>query len=484
MKLKFWSSGADSAPATGEKQVADDGLENLISGLNTLADKQAHTRYKTVKRLTDDKCANMLRGSWAAGKMARIPGEDMVREGWYISSASLEDKEVAALNKAANDMVLDAKVMNAIAFGRAYGGTFLFVGKPGETTRDDPFDESDIRMGDSLALAVLDKTMLSPETTNIDADPGSPTFGEPLLYTLNNSMLKIHRSRMMGFIGKSLPYQEYQKNGYWHDSVYQDSQDAIMRYDTAATIINSLLHESNNDVMRIKGMTKMLATEEGEKQIKKRFSLTALMKSTVNMLLMDSEDEYARKAISFAGINDILTSFRFDTAGAADIPLTRFFGQSPGGLNSTGETDLRNYYDMIGFRQRILLKPHLIRFYRLLCISLFGKAPDDLDINFHPLWQTDPKDEAQTKLNNAQADQIYVDMGAVRVATVTGDLIAKEAYSTIGKDDEMAAKEMDDINDDNRSSDGNEGANEDSPIHPEPEARSEDQTSSVRKTLS
>ncbi|MEA1064736.1 anti-CBASS protein Acb1 family protein [Erwinia sp. HR93] len=477
MKLKFWSGAADSAPATTEKKVASDGLENLISGLNTLGDKQAHTRYKTVTRLTDDKCGNMMRGSWAAGKMARIPGEDMVREGWYISSAALGDKEVADINKAASRLLLPEKVMNAVAFGRAYGGAFLFAGKAGETNREDPFDEREIRTGDTLALALLDKTMLSPETTQIDTDPGSPTFGEPLLYTLNNSMVKVHRSRMMGFIGKALPYQEYQKNGYWHDSVYQDSQDAIMRYDTAATIINSLLHESNNDVMRIKDFTKMLSTEEGEKTIRKRFSLTALMKSTVNMLLMDSNDEYDRKAISFAGINDILTSFRCDTAGAADIPLTRFFGQSPGGMNSTGEADLRNYYDMIGFRQGIFLKPHLIHFYRLLCLSLFGKAPDDLDINFHPLWQTDPKDEAQTKLNNAQADQIYVDMGAVRVATVTGDLIAKESYSTIGKDDEQAAKEMDDINDDNRSSDGDEGQNENSPLHPDPEAGSKDPTS-------
>jgi len=34
-------------------------------------------------------------------------------------------------------------------------------------------------------------------------------------------------------------------------------------------------------------------------------------------------------------------------SGAADIPMTRLLGQSPAGMNATGDGDMRNYYDRI-----------------------------------------------------------------------------------------------------------------------------------------
>ena len=44
-------------------------------------------------------------------------------------------------------------------------------------------------------------------------------------------------------------------------------------------------------------------------------------------------------------------------AGAADIPVTRLLGQSPAGLSATGDSDTRNYYDMIAARQELDLRP-------------------------------------------------------------------------------------------------------------------------------
>ena len=45
-------------------------------------------------------------------------------------------------------------------------------------------------------------------------------------------------------------------------------------------------------------------------------------------------------------------------AGAADIPVTRLLGQSPAGLSATGESDTRNYYDMIvGAAGGLTLRP-------------------------------------------------------------------------------------------------------------------------------
>ncbi len=56
-------------------------------------------------------------------------------------------------------------------------------------------------------------------------------------------------------------------------------------------------------------------------------------------------------------------------AGAADIPVTRLLGQSPAGLSATGDSDTRNYYDMIAARQELDLRPQLERLDRLIAHS-------------------------------------------------------------------------------------------------------------------
>jgi hypothetical protein len=250
--------------------------------------------------------------------------------------------------------------------------------------------------------------------------------------------------------------------------VYQDTEDAIKRYDTVASVINSMLYESNVDVLAVDGLSAQLTTEVGTNQVQKRFSLVAQLKSVVNMLVIDTKDKFDKKPTSFAGVNDIFNSFKSDLSGATDIPITRFFGQSPAGMSSTGDGDYRNYVDSTKFKQCLELKPKLMLIYRILCICAFGKAPDDLDIAFNPIWQDKPADVATAEANRAKAAETYTSMGAVQVSTVTSDLIARKVYVGIGADDEKMAKEADGINNDGRTI-------ENSPVPTEPEAKNQNQ---------
>jgi len=69
------------------------------------------------------------------------------------------------------------------------------------------------------------------------------------------------------------------------------------------------------------------------------------------MTLLDSEDEYSSEShAAFGGLSDIMGRFMEQISGANQIPLVRLFGQSPAGF-STGETDLRNYYDTVSQAQ-------------------------------------------------------------------------------------------------------------------------------------
>ena len=118
-------------------------------------------------------------------------------------------------------------------------------------------------------------------------------------------------------------------------------------------------------------------------------------------------------------------------AGAADIPVTRLLGQSPAGLSATGDSDTRNYYDMIAARQAIDLRPQLERLDRVLLASA-GVAPGALRFEFRPLWQMDAAAKAAVALQKAQATQIYAGLGLwpteVMAGLAAGQLAEDRTY--------------------------------------------------------
>ncbi len=98
---------------------------------------------------------------------------------------------------------------------------------------------------------------------------------------------------------------------------------------------------------------------------------------------------------SFAGLGDLLLQFAQQIAGALQIPLVRLLGQSPAGLNSTGESDLRTYYDNIKARQETSFRVPMTRVYRALAQSCGIKLPDGFWIQFRSLWQLAEKEKAE-----------------------------------------------------------------------------------------
>ncbi len=111
--------------------------------------------------------------------------------------------------------------------------------------------------------------------------------------------------------------------------------------------------------------------------------------------------------------------------------MTRLLGQSPAGLSATGDSDTRNYYDMISARQEIDLRPQLHRLDRLLLRSA-GVDPAALTFEFRPLWQMDAAEKATIALNKAQVTQIYAGLnlwpGDVTARLVEAQLVEDGTY--------------------------------------------------------
>lgn len=268
-----------------------------------------------------------------------------------------------------------------------------------------PLKPESIGKGGIRHLNVLSKRVL--QAGELDLDPESPGYGLPAFYTLTNgkaAQVQIHPSRLVILQGAEKPDLELGIGDGWGDSVLLAISKAIKDADASAANIASLVFEAKVDVIKIPNFMSSLADPEYEQKVLQRLTLAAMAKGVNGALLLDAEEEYEQKQAQFGGLVDLLMGFMQLTSGASDIPMTRLLGQSPGGLNASGESDLRNYYDRISSNQELVLQPSLQILDECLIRSALGNRPAEVFYNWRSLWQT--TDTERATIGKTTADTI------------------------------------------------------------------------------
>lgn len=423
---------------------ANDGLSNLVAGVGVDKDKRTHSEY-TLITLGRGELDSMYRTSWLSKRVVNCIADDMTRKWRDIQIDDDKGLAVKAIRRTEKRLNVRGKVNEAIRWSRLYGGSVILIGtddaKSDPNVLSTPLRVETIKQNGLRYLQVLDRWRLSP-SAQVVTDITSTDFGMPESYTVAESGIVYHHSRVIRFDGQKLPYLAWLSNARWDDSELMHVKDAVTTKDTASAVISSLLFEAKVDVITIPDLASILAMDGGEKKISDRFAIASMMKSINNTLIIGDGETYDQKTLTFSNIADVLDKFIDDVCGAAEIPRTRLFGQSPGGLNSTGDGDLQHYYDTVSARQESDLRPRLEKLDQILIRSAIGDYPDDVDFEFCSLWST--SDEIQSKIDysKAQRDEIYIRNGVVTEGVVARTLHETGTYSGMSDDDVKLAESL------------------------------------------
>ena len=422
------------------------GLLNPLAGLGGPHDRNATSFYGPVVPINQVDLDNQYRGSWIPRKIVDLRAEDMTRA-WVtrtwkdkdndtVGARALEDEEGRVGGRAA--------WTDGIRWGGLFGGAGLILGIKGQKLYD-PIDIEKIGKGDLEWIAVRDRWFLIPSGGWINI-PG-PLLGYPSAYNIVNAMsasemASVHHSRVIRIGGDRLSTISWLANSRWDDSILQAPYNTVRGYDGMKGAIASLLWEAKKDVVSVDQLREMLATDEGEAELQKRFAAMAMAASSFNLTLLDARDKYDQKQLTYAGLDNMLKEFRSDVAGAAGVPITILFGQSPGGLNSTGESDTRGYYDRINAKQESLLRQGMWLYHQVLCRSAFGKMPEEFGFEFDPLWQMSDKEKAEVEKLRAERDKIYWDIGSASGGLIAETLLLNRTYPPMRDKDVAMVKQI------------------------------------------
>lgn len=398
-----------------------DTLRSFITGLGDPSrDKAAAGSMGYADYVLDDlQLYNAYRNSWIAKKIVNIPAHDACRK-WRAWQADQE--QITLIEKEEKRLGLKLKVMQAKILARLWGGAAIYIGDGGNATEE--LDVESIKKGGLKYLTVMSRREVI--AGQLEDDPTNQYYNKPKDYQVSNAVafLDIHPSRLMIQIGDMLPDPRLgNQNQGWGDSCLQSVYTALLQADSASANIASLLFEANVDVVGIPGLMELMSTQKDRNALTDRLSLAAAAKSITRMLFMDSEEEYTRNTISFANIPEVMQQFLMHVSGAADIPLTRFIGQSPAGLNSTGDGDMKNYQDHITSVQENDLEPAMAVLDECLIRSALGSRPDEIFYTWNPLEQMTEKERAEIGKLHAETAQVL---------SSTGLFMPEELRQTVG----------------------------------------------------
>ena len=406
--------------------IKNDGWMNLFSGLGTKADKKKSTHAVPTGFLFDAELETIYADDGVGARIIDLLPEDMMKQGWHYEFEDEKegmDEYSKVYDKILKDLKANDKIAKALKWGRLYGGGLILLGVYDGEKLDQPLNLNKIKSFENLKIIPRNNVMYG--TMEFQMDERKPHYGQVEYYPVTfytgrkYETVRIHYSRVIELHGIEIPSSEASiipmEFRYWGISVFQRVQDRLKELAGAFGSLSNLLHEVTIGKYKYKDLAEIMATDGGEKLVQNRLQAMDMMKSTFHSVLMDMDENFERDTLSFAGVSDVLYQFMMLTSASTGYPMTKLFGISPGGLNSTGDSDMYQYYDMVKAKQQTELLPIIERLVHI--ISEWQRIPEP-KIVFNPLEQMTEKEQAELEEKKANTEyrkmetyQGYIDMG-------------------------------------------------------------------------
>lgn len=379
---------------------------------------------------------SLYRSSWIVRKIVDVFPSDMVKN-WIKFNSSLDPEKISKINSVIRKTKTKEKIKEGLRWARLYGGAAGLILIDGDEDLSEPLDYDTIMLDDYKGLLIFDRWNGIYPDIELEDDISDEEYGYPKYYSISLSeansnlmlsynkqdLVKVHHSRIVRFNGRDLPLWERQAEMFWGESEIEIVFEELKKRDNTSANIASLIFLANIRVLKMNDLGQLLgaSTQKAQENLYKVLQAQNQLMSNMGIYVMDKDDDFGSEQYSFGGLNDIYESFMLDIAGACEMPVTKLFGREPAGFNSTGESDLTQYYDTLEEKQETYLQPIIDKLLPIIFMSTLGAIPEDLDWEFNPCMNVNIKDLAD--LAQSMASPIFE---AFNAGLITKEIALKE----------------------------------------------------------
>lgn len=405
-----------------------DRVVNFQSGQGGAADPaNKHTAGRVF--VTYQEAVVLFTNYWMARKTIMLPIQDMLRNGRTFRG--MTEEEERRYRDRWEQLDIDGCLVKALRYAHQFGGGAIIpVASDMDLTQE--FSPSDIVNGQLRRFVVLNGRQLPPSSSaRIDDDIVSEFYGMPDTFRYRSA--DIHRSHVIVAHGNDAPDDMQsegtsQVNRFYGISDFCHTKEPILQAHAAYDMAESLMQRNNMDILKVPDLYSAIAActtdqefDEMQSHLARRVAVINANKSSFNTVVIDTEEEIDRLGYDMTSVPLIIREKVVAVSGASGIPLTRFAGVAPGGLNATGEGDRLNYEIDIGSKQRTELRPLYEAIDQRLTLDVFGEVRQlDYTINA-------PTAQSETEAEEIRSKRVTTiatlgDVSAVPESTVLREL--------------------------------------------------------------
>ena len=429
----------------GEKSLAQDAAINLLT---TWAGEAVSSVFSEGMTFLGYAFLSELAQRGEYRRISEIIADEMTRKWIKLQAKSGDEDSVDKTAKIAQltDEMERLKVQDVFREVAIHDGFFgrghIYIDLGDSDDRDElktdigdgtgQTSKNKIPIGGLKALRTVEPVWCYP--TNYDSiDPLKSSWYNPEQWFVMGK--QIHSSRLLKFVGREVPDLLKPAYSFGGLALSQMAKPYVDNWLRTRQSVSDLIHSFSVFVLKT-----VLAESlhVGGEELFERVEFFNNLRDNQGLMMLDKDSEELENiSASLATLDQLQAQALEQCCSITGIPLVKYTGISPHGLNASSEGELRVFNDWLHSYQEILFRKNLWRIIRFTQLSLWGEIDPDITFEFEPLHELNEKEEAEVHEVEARTDNILVDMGAISPAEVRKRVAADpdSAYASLDVDD-------------------------------------------------
>jgi phage-related protein (TIGR01555 family) len=223
---------------------------------------------------------------------------------------------------------------------------------------------------------------------------------------------EIHRSRLLRFVGREVPdllKPAYSFGGLSLSQMCKPYVDNWLRTrQSVADIISAF------SIFVLHTNLSTLLEPTGGQDLNNRAAMFNDFRDNKGLMLVDKEtEEFTNVSASLGSLDNLQAQTQEHICSISGIPVVKYMGIQPAGLNASSEGEIRVFYDWIHAYQERLFRAPLTIVLDFVMLSLWGEVDQDLTFKFEPLWSLDEKSLAEMREVDARTGASLITSGVI-----------------------------------------------------------------------
>lgn len=316
-------------------------------------------------------------------------------------------------------------------------------------------NKNKIPKGSLIGFRLVEPMWTYPNKYNAD-NPLHPEYFKPTTWFVMGK--EVHTTRLLKFVFREVPDMLKPAYNFGGLSLSQMTRPYVENWTRTRESVSDLVHSFS--ITGIKTDLSSALEGGGTETMMMRAELFNLMRDNRGLMMTQKGEggegeEFFQLNTPLGGLDKLQAQAQEHMPSVCGIPLVKFTGITPAGLNASSDGEIRVFYDSVHALQEFGTTDNLKTVMDVVQLDLWGEIDDDITFEYVPLYQMSDEQLATIRKTDAETFAIYLEGGVVsneeerqRIADdpngVYGHIDATTAPERPESDDGEGVEELDD----------------------------------------